>query len=143
VLFLGQFNDLINMFILLGKPPSQRYIFLGDFVDRGGMSLECIMLLLSYKVSFILILIKSLIRFSILITFICFAEIMNVLASTESKNLSLLIHLFYRYGFFEEIDTIFPPYISNRIWALFQRVFNVLPVGGIIEKKILCMHGGG
>lgn len=143
MLFLGQFNDLINMFILLGKPPSQRYIFLGDFVDRGGMSLECIMLLLSYKVSFILILIKSLIRFSILITFICFAEIMNVLASTESKNLSLLIYLFYRYGFFEEIDTIFPPYISNRIWALFQRVFNVLPVGGIIEKKILCMHGGG
>lgn len=46
----GQYNDLINIFLTLGRPPQQRYMFLGDYVDRGAMSLQCICLLFAYKV---------------------------------------------------------------------------------------------
>ncbi|CAJ0574143.1 unnamed protein product, partial [Mesorhabditis spiculigera] len=48
----GQYNDLVNIFMTLGRPPATRYLFLGDYVDRGSMQVECIMLLLSYKIHY-------------------------------------------------------------------------------------------
>ena len=37
------------MMSLAGKPPSTKYIFIGDFVDRGYNSVETIMLLFCLK----------------------------------------------------------------------------------------------
>ncbi len=48
----GQFGDLQRIFDSLEPPPKSSYLFLGDYVDRGRNSLECIMLLLAYKIRF-------------------------------------------------------------------------------------------
>jgi serine/threonine-protein phosphatase PP1 catalytic subunit len=48
----GQFPDLLNIFESGGIPGEQNYLFIGDYVDRGKQSIECIILLFAYKVKF-------------------------------------------------------------------------------------------
>ncbi|MCP3665844.1 MAG: hypothetical protein GY696_25670 [Gammaproteobacteria bacterium] len=48
----GQFADLQRIFQVMGPPPKKRYVFLGDYIDRGRYSLECIVLLLAYKLQY-------------------------------------------------------------------------------------------
>ena len=53
----GQYNDLIRFFNVFGRPHEHRgdidsfeYLFLGNFVNRGGFSIEVLCLLLALKV---------------------------------------------------------------------------------------------
>ena len=46
----GQFYDVLNIFKINGNPAEKnKYLFNGDFVDRGSFSVECIMTLIAWK----------------------------------------------------------------------------------------------
>ena len=42
----------MELFKIAGIPPDVNYLFLGDYVDRGYYSVECVCLLLSMKIRY-------------------------------------------------------------------------------------------
>lgn len=109
----GQYQDLLRLFEHGGHPPSSSYLFLGDYVDRGKQSLETICLLLAYKIRYP-------------------DKIFLLRGNHEDAKINRI------YGFYDECKRRF----NVRLWKTFTDCFNCLPVAAIIDRKIMCMHGG-
>lgn len=96
-----------------GAPGDTSYLFLGNYIDRGGMSLECMMLLLAYKFKF--------------------PENFFLLRGNHEV---AGVNRFF--GFYEECKRK----TNIKVWKMFNELFNMLPLCAVIERKIFCVHGG-
>jgi serine/threonine-protein phosphatase PP1 catalytic subunit len=109
----GQFHDLLRLFEYGGFPPESNYIFLGDYVDRGKQSLETITLMFAYKAKFP-------------------ENFFTLRGNHECASITRI------YGFYDECKRRY----NIKMWKQFCDVFNTMPVCGLIDEKIMCMHGG-
>ncbi|CAD5209098.1 unnamed protein product [Bursaphelenchus okinawaensis] len=109
----GQFEDLVGMLKLNGLPPTTRYVFLGDYVDRGAYSIEVVALLFAYKVLYP-------------------KEVVLLRGNHESRPVNM------QYGFYLECKRRY----SIGLYEVFQYAFYCMPFCALLADCILCMHGG-
>jgi len=110
----GQFHDLLELFNKGGEIPNSRYIFMGDFVDRGFNSVETFQLLLCLKLKYP-------------------AHITLLRGNHETRQITTV------YGFYDETIR---KYGNANPWKYCTEVFDYLGIGAVVEGKIFCIHGG-
>ena len=110
----GQFHDLLELFKKGGEIPNTRYIFMGDFVDRGYNSVETFQLLLCLKLKYP-------------------SHITLLRGNHETRQITTV------YGFYDETIR---KYGNANPWKYCTEVFDYLGIGAVVEGKIFCIHGG-
>lgn len=110
----GQFYDLLNIFRINGNPSANNpYLFNGDFVDRGSFSVEVILTLFAWKV--------------------CYPNHMHLTRGNhETVNMNKM------YGFEGEVKAKY----DSEVMDLFSNVFCYLPLGYVLNNRVLVVHGG-
>lgn len=110
----GQFEDLLHILDTLGQS-DQKYVFLGNYVNRGKKSIEVLTTLLGLK--------------------ILHPEQFTLLRGNHE-----CVKICEIYGFLEEIKQ---KYQDESLLAQFSKVFNVLPlVARLNNGKAIAVHGG-
>ena len=109
----GNFTSLKKVFELSGEPKDKNYVFLGNYINRGHNSLECLCLLLAYKIKY--------------------KDTFNILRGHYDDE-----HLCKNYGFEEECQKKTTSKIYEQITAL----LDCLPLAATLEDKIFLVHGG-
>ena len=110
----GHILDLFRILARFGFPPEQRYLFLGDIVDRGEFSTETITLVYLMKV--------------------LWPDHVFLLRGNHE-----FPEMCQRCGFSAELFGI---YASGSLESTFHCAFSWTPLGAVINGTILCIHGG-
>jgi diadenosine tetraphosphatase ApaH/serine/threonine PP2A family protein phosphatase len=110
----GSLLDLLRIFQGFGTPPNTRYLFLGDYVDRGEDSVAVICLVLAF--------------------FHRHPDKVFLLRGNHEFS-----HINRVYGFRDEI---LMSYQSDWLWNRFQDVFSWIPLAALVDDGVFCVHGG-
>ncbi|CCW70762.1 unnamed protein product [Phytomonas sp. Hart1] len=109
----GQFYDLLSLFELGGDPALQKYIFLGDYVDRGYFGVEIILLLMCYKIRY--------------------PRTMVILRGNHESR-----HLTAYFNFKREVEYKYSRTLYNEIVS----TFDCLPLACSLNNRFFCVHAG-
>ena len=120
----GSIESLLSIFKWTGDPSKTKYIFLGDYVDRGKNSCEVIILLYAYKCLYP-------------------NNIYLLRGNHKFKELNS------RYGFKEECNSRIIIKINGKFYntgvQYYERIaksFEYLPICAILNDDVFCVHGG-
>ena len=109
----GQFHDMLKLLSVGGEPENTKYLFLGDFVDRGCFSLEVMLLVMALKVRFA-------------------TTIFVLRGNHECRQMTS------SFNFRTEILTKY----DQEVYAMFMDLMDCMPLSAVINGKFIAFHGG-
>ena len=109
----GQFYDLLKCLEVGGNPEDTKYLFLGDYVDRGTYSIENLILLMCIKLNY-----KD--------------TILMLRGNHECRQMTSF------FNFKMECEVKY----DSEIYFRMMEVFDSLPIACLINEKFIAIHGG-